>query len=261
MIRWLAHPLTRDLALDDPRTTARRSEVLRQKRFLRRLYQEWYETILALIPSGEGRVLELGAGAGFLREYVPDLLATEVFPTAGVDVVADAAALPLRRRSLRAIVMTNVLHHLPDPSAFLVEAARCLRPGGAVVMLEPWVTAWSRVIYRRLHHEPFDTDARDWSASGGGPLTRANGALPWMIFARDRERFAREHGDFHLELVRPTMPLRYLLSGGLALRVGAPEWSFPVARGIERAAGPLAARAAMFAYVVLRRRDGAVGGG
>jgi 2-polyprenyl-3-methyl-5-hydroxy-6-metoxy-1,4-benzoquinol methylase len=48
--------------------------------------------------------------------------------------------------SLRGIVMTNVLHHIPDARAFLKEAARCLHPGGVIAMIEPWVSPWSRLI-------------------------------------------------------------------------------------------------------------------
>jgi len=42
--------------------------------------------------------------------------------------------------SLRAIVMTDVLHHIPNVESFFAEAARCVRPGGVIVMIEPWLT-------------------------------------------------------------------------------------------------------------------------
>jgi hypothetical protein len=32
--KWLAHPLTRDLDLDDPRMTIARRKILKEKRFL-----------------------------------------------------------------------------------------------------------------------------------------------------------------------------------------------------------------------------------
>ena len=70
---WLAHPLTRGLDLDDPRTTALRLQILKEKRFLRKLYLEWYGDIAATLPTGAGGVLELGSGAGFLRDVVGDL--------------------------------------------------------------------------------------------------------------------------------------------------------------------------------------------
>src|SRR5262249_31802772 len=38
------------------------------------------------------------------------------------------------------------------------QATRCVRSGGVVAMIEPWVTPWSRFVYTRLHHEPFQPE-------------------------------------------------------------------------------------------------------
>ncbi|HEY0514880.1 MAG TPA: class I SAM-dependent methyltransferase, partial [Thermoanaerobaculia bacterium] len=192
MKRWLEHPLTRGLDLDDPRTTHLRRRILAGKPFLRRIYEEWYAALAASLPPGDGPVLELGAGAGFLADFVPRLVRSEIFYVPGIDAVLDGLDLPFAAGSLRGIAMTNVLHHLPEPLRFFREAARCVRPGGVVTMVEPWVTPWSTLVYTRLHHEPFDPAATEWELAGGGPLSAANGALPWILFQRDRERFERE---------------------------------------------------------------------
>jgi SAM-dependent methyltransferase len=244
MIRsWLAHPLTRGLDIDAPETTALRRRILREKRFLRRLYLEWYGEIVSTLPSGEGRVVELGSGAGFLADLLPELVTSDIQTVPGIDLVANATALPFAERSLRGIVMTNLLHHLDDPRRFLLEAARCVRAGGVLSMIEPWVTPWSSFVYRRLHHEPFDPDAREWSERRSGPLSGANGALPWILLHRDREP----------ELVRPTTPFRYLVSGGVSLRSLAPGWSFGLWTALERTLRPLSGSTAMFVHAVLRR--------
>ncbi len=250
----LEHPLTRGLDLDDPRTTALRSRIIASKGFLRRIYLEWYETIAGFLPEGDGEVLELGAGAGFLRAHVPGLIVSDIVPASGADIAADAGTLPFAAATMRGIVMTNVLHHLPSPDDFLREAGRCLRPGGRVIMLEPWVTPWSTAVYQRLHHEPFDPHAAGWRLHGAGPLSRANGALPWIMVQRDRARLEREHPQLRIARIQPTMPFRYLLSGGLASRAGLPEWSFALTRALEKIGGSLATRAAMFAYIVLDRK-------
>jgi hypothetical protein len=75
--RLLAHPLTRGLDIDDPKTTELRREVIRSKPFLKRLYDEWYDHVQGYIPKG-ATFLELGSGAGFLQERLPELITSEV---------------------------------------------------------------------------------------------------------------------------------------------------------------------------------------
>lgn len=243
--------------LDDPRTTAARRRIVREKRLLRDIYRDWYAAIAGAMPPGREPVLELGSGAGFMREYVERLIASDILHVPQLDLVLDGSHIPLANRSLRGIAMTNVLHHLPDVASFFREAARVVRPGGAIVMIEPWVTPWSRVVYGRFHHEPFDPDAADWRVSGGGPLSAANGALPWMLFERDRARFEREFPAWRVASIDPGMPFRYLLSGGFSWPGLVPSWTSPAWRSIEKALGPVAKTFGMFATIVVTRSAGA----
>jgi len=252
--KWLAHPATRDLAIDDPRTTERRRGIIESNKFLWRIYDEWYSSLAARIPPGEGRVLELGSGAGFLDKYVPRLIASEVFACPDLDVMLDARQLPFAAKSLKAIVMVDVFHHIPDCRAFLHEAERCLRPGGAIVMVEPWVSTFSRLIFTHLHHEPFVPDAKDWTFPSTGPLSGANGALPWIIFQRDRGVFEKEFRELAIQEVTPFMPFRYLVSGGVSMRPLMPEAAFPVWRAVESCLGAWPGTWPMFALVHVTRR-------
>lgn len=248
----LAHPLTRGLDVDDPRTTEMRRRIIKGKPFLRRVYVEWYRLIADAVPPGDEPALELGSGGGFLSEFVPDLITSEIFVCPGTHLVLDGRRLPFADGSLRAIAMTNVLHHIPQVGAFVAEAARCVRLGGAIAMIEPWASQWSKLVYTRLHHEPFDPARRGWDFETSGPLSGANGALPWILFHRDAELFARRFPQWQVETVRPFMPLCYLLSGGVSMRSLAPGWSFPLVRVAENLVG-LKGALAMFAYIVLRR--------
>jgi SAM-dependent methyltransferase len=196
-------------------------------------------------------VLELGAGAGFLRGYIPHLISSDIFVCPGIDAVLDGQAMPFDTATLRAIVMTDVLHHIPDAQRFLLEAARCVAPGGRMLMVEPWVTPWSTLIYTRLHHEPFRPEAPEWQFPASGPLSGANGALPWMIFVRDRATFLRDFPEWHIRSIKPIMPFRYLVSGGVSLRSLMPGWSFGLWRLLEQAMDPWRDMTAMFAVIVL----------
>lgn len=213
--------------------------------------------IAAVDPELPEALLEIGAGGGFLSEHLPRVISSEVLQVSGVDVVLDAAALPFRNASLRAVAMTNVLHHLPEVTEFFAEVERCVKPGGAVLMIEPWVTRWSRLIYGSLHHEPFEPMSNTWRLTAGKPLSTANGALPWIVFERDRDKFARQFPLLEVVSVRPIMSFVYLLSGGVSLRAFAPGWTFSFFSSLDRFLVRVLPQSAMFALIVVRRRESA----
>jgi hypothetical protein len=150
--------------------------------------------------------------------------------------------------------MVDVLHHIPDNRAFFMEAQRCLRSEGNIVMIEPWVSTWSRPIYTRLHHEPFNPAAKDWTFPDTGPLSGANGALPWIIFERDRRDFESAFRELEIQAIQPFMPFRYLVSGGVSMRQLMPEATFRLWSKFESWLGSWPRHWAMFALIHLTRR-------
>jgi SAM-dependent methyltransferase len=90
-------------------------------------------------------VLDLGAGTGAASRAIAAvggiaIAADAAYGMLAADrhrrpaaVVGDACALPMRDRSLDAVVAAFSLNHLDDPVAGLREAARVTRPGGAVL--------------------------------------------------------------------------------------------------------------------------------
>jgi len=247
----LAHPLTKELSIDDPETTVLRAEIIRQKAFLRRIYQSWYRLLIENIPAGDGQVAEIGSGAGFLKELYSAAITSEVFHSVNIDIVYNAISMPFKAGSLRSLLLVDVLHHIPDPGAFFSEAMRCVKSGGRCLMVEPWNTGWSRWIYKQLHHEPFDVNG-EWTIPISGPLSGANGALPWILFERDREIFSRRFPEWRISGITPMMPLVYLLSGGISLRSIFPAWTYPLFRKGETSVG-FEKKAAMFALIILDR--------
>ena len=243
--------------LDDPRTTSLQRSIIRDKPFLRAIYDEWYASIAAALPPiGQmpEPVIELGSGAGYMRRFVPNLITSDIFNCDNLDIVTDGCRLPFADASLRGLAMVDVLHHIPGVERFFTQAARCIRPGGVITMIEPWATTWSTWVYQNLHHEPFRPDAKDWSIPASGPLSGANGALPWILFERDRDQFKAKFPALRIESIQPIMPLRYLLSGGVSMRSLQPGVATSLWRGIERLLLSVAPRkTAMFAKIVIRR--------
>ncbi|MER6032808.1 class I SAM-dependent methyltransferase [Streptomyces sp. NPDC001835] len=56
---------------------------------------------------------------------------------AGRLLLADVAALPLRRGALDAVFAAGLIAHLPEPVANLRELARVVRPGGRLALFHP----------------------------------------------------------------------------------------------------------------------------
>ena len=254
MLRKLLTPKeTRDIELDDPLTTQRRRDLLEKNQLLKSVYDKWYQMIIDALPDTSGGVLEIGTGAGFLKKYFSSLIASEIFWLPGMDVILNGQEMACANSSLRAIVMTNVLHHFPDVTRFFSETRRCLVLHGRLIMIEPWLTSWSRLIYRYLHHEPMDPDTEEWSFPPQGPLSGANEALPWIIFERDRKRFEQLFPDLRILQITPLMPIRYLVTGGFSSRVYPPGWTASFWDGLEILAKPWHPSLGMFAYIVLEK--------
>ncbi|MCB9652648.1 MAG: class I SAM-dependent methyltransferase [Deltaproteobacteria bacterium] len=200
-----------------------------------------------------GDVVELGSGGGFLKAFIPEAITTDVFPFEGVDRVVDARRLPFEDQSLRAVLLLNVFHHIPDVAAFLSELSRCLTFEGRALIVDQYPGWLSRPIYRYLHHEPFDAKARAWTFAPTGPLSGANGALAWMVFIRDRPRFEREFPGLRIESIIRHTPLVYWLSGGLKRWCLVPRALSGAAQVLDRTLLRLSADAASFIDIELVR--------
>jgi SAM-dependent methyltransferase len=98
-----------------------------------------------LAPRFGGVVLEVGAKRVLRGRFTPPVsrvrrwLRVNLDPAERPDVVADAAALPLRGGSADWIVSVEVLQYVAAPDAAVREAARVLAPGGALVLAVPFL--------------------------------------------------------------------------------------------------------------------------
>ncbi|HAF60948.1 MAG TPA: methyltransferase type 11 [Anaerolineaceae bacterium] len=238
--------------VDDPSVTYKRREIIRSKHFLNAIYREWYGLQVAQLPTVRGRILEIGSGAGFFDEMYPQVISSEVFFCPFVDVILNGMVLPFPIASLQAVVMTDVFHHIPDVEHFLWEAVRTLTPGGRIIMIEPWVSDWSRWVMDHFHSEPMDTEMHTWQFPSTGPLSGSNQALPWIVFKRDRKRFESAFPDLEIVKIQPFMPFRYLLSGGVSSRAMAPAWLNGCLRQFEKSFK--SEKWAMFALIVIQKR-------
>jgi SAM-dependent methyltransferase len=234
-------------------------DTITRKAGLRMFYREVYGSYRACVArcaGVSGTVLELGSGGGFAKELLPELVTSDVIPYPGVDQVVDATKMPFGDESLKAILMFDVFHHIPDVEAFLREADRCLKPGGRVLVVDQFFGVFSRVILRYFHHEGFEPTAHDWKFESKGPLSSANGALPWIVFCRDRAKFEKLFPRLRIETIRPHSPLRYWMSGGLKRWSLLPGRLFGFVGGVEKVALKLSPKFASFFDVEIVKLPG-----
>ncbi len=242
-----------NLMLDDVRTTEDRVQIIEKRGFLNAIYNEWFDCHMRAIPEHADRLAEIGTGGKSFKSRNPQTLTSDILAVSHVDVVMDAQHLPFADESMDALILTNVLHHIPDVQLFLKESVRCLRSGGVATMIEPWVNGFSSQIYRYIHHEPFDPTTRAWSFKSTGALSGANQALPWIVFERDRQFFDKAYPTLGITDIHVMMPLSYILSGGFSAPPLLPGAAYRLWRGIERRIPLLERRAGLFAHIVLTK--------
>jgi len=122
--------------------------------------QEWLAKTLAALPRG-GRILDAGAGELRNRRYCQHLeyvsqdfcqykgqdggapsegLQNTSWDTSRIDLVCDITAIPAPDASFDAILCSEVLEHVPEPTHALDEFARLLKPGGMLILTAPFAS-------------------------------------------------------------------------------------------------------------------------
>jgi ArsR family transcriptional regulator len=167
--------------------------------------------LLDLLPaSGIGRALDIGTGTGRLLE----LLAPRVAAGLGIDAsramlalararlarpglthcavrLADMYRLPLPDAGFDLVVLQMVLHHAEDPAAAIAEAARVLRPGGRLLVVDLAPHTNDACLRRLAHRWPgFADNAMHTLLGDAGLSGRATvtvpGALDVRLWASER---------------------------------------------------------------------------
>ena len=116
---------------------------------------DWVRRALLSLPKGQ-RILDAGAGELRMKPFCAHLdyvsqdfcqyegsgdgtaLQTGAWDTSRIDIVSNITSMPVPDASFDAVLCTEVLEHVPDPVAALVEFHRVLKPGGALLLTAPF---------------------------------------------------------------------------------------------------------------------------
>ncbi len=186
-----------------------------EKPTLRAIYHHYYQRILAY--ANLGKTLEVGGGTGNLKNYLPDVISTDILKMSWLDVTCDAQLLPFASESFDTLVAIDVLHHIERPIRFLKEAERVLKKGGRLILLEPAITKVSWFFYHFFHPEPVILNIDPLEDAPLNPNKQAfdaNQAIPELIFGKFYHKFCHHFPGFYLKNKEYLSLFAYPLSGG-----------------------------------------------
>jgi ubiquinone/menaquinone biosynthesis C-methylase UbiE len=122
--------------------------------------QSWLAKTIQALPKGT-RILDAGAGELKNRKYCDHLtyvsqdfcqylgagqghqeegLQTNSWDTSRIDLVSDITEIPAPDASFDAVLCSEVLEHVPEPTHALDEFARLLKPGGVLILTAPFAS-------------------------------------------------------------------------------------------------------------------------
>jgi SAM-dependent methyltransferase len=89
------------------------------------------------------RILDVGAGRGYLQDMVQNYVGLDISPTAQryfhkPFVLASATAMPFKDNEFDGAWSIWVLEHIPNPESALLEMRRVVRPGGLILLMPAW---------------------------------------------------------------------------------------------------------------------------
>jgi SAM-dependent methyltransferase len=123
----------------------------------------WHD-LRAELAAVEGRLLDIGCGAQIYRDLVPAGVTYRGIDTADAKArfgyhVPDTDYFegedwPVAPASYDTVLCTEVLEHIPEPSAFLTRAKNCLRPGGRLILTVPFAARWHFIPYDYWRYTP-----------------------------------------------------------------------------------------------------------
>ena len=259
LLLHLKYPNIRNLDYDDTRIMQYMHYNVKNHGFIRNVYKDFYKKFVeAAKDLDTGKWVELGCGYGFFKEFVKefngnDVIRSDIQSHFNMDMQFSAEDIPFTDNTISAFFMLGVLHHVKNCENMFKEIERTLKPGGRLVMIEPYNNKFASFMYKISHHEPFDPKD-GWYIQGDKAMSCANLALPWIIFERDRSIFESKFPNLVIKRIELHSPIIFQISGAGAYNTFLPGFSFPLFKFIELLLKPFNRQLAMWMTIVLEKK-------
>lgn len=223
--------------------TQHQTEILQNERYwqkkpiLRRIYRAFHQEMARHLSSLEPPlVVELGSGIGNIKEVIPHALRTDLFPNPWLDQTENAYALSFAAESVSDLILFDVFHHLRYPGTALQEFWRVLRPGGRVLVFDPFISLLGLIVYGLLHREPIGWGREiEWNAPPGWnphqvDYYAAQGNATRVFFSRLTPILLK---DWNIVTRKRYAAFSYVASGGYSGPQLYPDSFYPALRALD----------------------------
>lgn len=160
----------------------------------------------------KGRVLDIGAGRGYLQDLVEDYVGLDISASAArffhkPFVVGSATSMPFRDNEFDAAWSIWVLEHIPNPESALREIRRVVKPGGVVLLMPAWFcSTWAAEGYDVRPYSDFGILGKARKASlllRRAPLFQLTYIVPVRALRYGAAKLGRGPTAFHYTRLTP----------------------------------------------------------
>lgn len=158
------------------------------------------------------KVLDVGAGTGYLQDVVPDYVGLDISPSARryfhkPFVEASATDMPFPDNEFDALWSIWVLEHVPKPEQAMEEIRRVVKDGGLLYLKPAWECAWWQAQgYQVRPYADFGVVGKIKKASlpvVSSVYFRSASLIPIRYLRQIQARWSGKPTRFHYQLLEP----------------------------------------------------------